>query len=116
MTVTTTSWRGALPRAVLLAVITTLIPLPALAADSSKAAGDRPIAASMERMVARDLSAVPAASTAARPARLRAQTSGQSETFFKTKPGVIALAVMIAGSGYALYSSKHDRITSAGKK
>lgn len=116
MTVTTTSWRGALPRAVLLAVITTLIPLPALAAQGSKAAGDRPITASMERMVARDLSARPAASSTARPAELRAQATRQSGAFFKSKPGVIALTVMIAGTGYALYSAKHDRITSAGKQ
>ncbi len=115
MTVTTTSWRGALPRAVLLAVITTLIPLPAVAGQGKKIAGDRPITVSMERMVARDLAARPADSTAVRPAR-RAQTTGQSGSFFKTKPGVIALSVMIAGTGYALYSSKHDRITSAGKK
>ena len=115
MTVTTTSWRGALPRAVLLAVITTLIPLPAVAGQGNKIAGDRPITVSMERIVARDLAALPADSPVVRPAR-RAQTTGQSGAFFKTKPGVIALTVMIAGTGYALYSAKHDRITSAGKK
>jgi len=42
--------------------------------------------------------------------------SKQSASFFRTKPGAVALAVMIAGSGYALYSVSHDRITSPAKQ
>ena len=34
----------------------------------------------------------------------------------RTKPGVLVLVVMIAGTGYALYSAQHDRITSPAKK
>lgn len=40
----------------------------------------------------------------------------QSSSFFKTRTGVVIAAVMIAGTGYALYSAQHDRIHSAGKK
>ena len=32
-------------------------------------------------------------------------------SFFKTRTGVAVLAVMAVGTGYALYSVKHDRIT-----
>ena len=47
---------------------------------------------------------------------VRAQSNGgQSGSFFKSKPGILALAVMAAGAGYAVYSTQHDRIKSAGK-
>jgi len=42
--------------------------------------------------------------------------SRQSTAFFKSRPGAIALAVMALGTGYALYSVKHDRITSPAKQ
>jgi hypothetical protein len=32
-------------------------------------------------------------------------------SFFKTRTGVAVLVVMAVGTGYALYSTKHDRIT-----
>src|SRR6187397_3156240 len=37
--------------------------------------------------------------------------AGRSSSFFKTRTGVAVLAVMAVGTGYALYSAKHDRIT-----
>ena len=114
MTVRLSEWRGALPRAVLLAVAAALVPLPVAASDAKPAPKAKTIQASMQDMVARDLAAVPA-----RPAARRAEQGSQSKEsvgFFKTKPGMIALAVMIGGVGYALYSAQHDRITSAGKK
>lgn len=114
MTVRLTEWRGALPRAVLLAVTAALVPLPVAASDTKTAPKAKTIQASMQEMVARDVAAAPA-----RVARGRAEQGGQSKesaAFFKTGPGMIALAVMIGGTGYALYSSRHDRITSPGKK
>ena len=114
MTVRLTEWRGALPRAVLLAVAAALVPLPVAASDTKPAPKAKTIQASMQEMVVRDVAAVPA-----RVATRRAEQGSQSResvAFFKSKPGMIALAVMIAGTGYALYSSKHDRINSAGKK
>jgi hypothetical protein len=38
-----------------------------------------------------------------------------SPAFFKTRTGVLVLAVAGAGAGYAIYSSSHDRIKSPGK-
>jgi hypothetical protein len=98
----------------LLAVIIALVPLPAAASDGETDAKTPTIKASMERIVARDLTAAPA-SSAVRPAR-QGRAPGDSPAFFKSGPGIVALVVMVAGTGYALYSSKHDRITSAGKK
>lgn len=114
MTVRLTEWRGALPRAVLLAVTAALVPLPVAASDTKPAPRPKTIQTSMQEMVARDVAAAPA-----RLATRRAEQSSQSKesvAFFKSRPGVIALAVMIAGAGYALYSAQHDRIRSAGKK
>ncbi len=114
MTVRLTEWRGALPRAVLLAVAIALVPLPVAASDRKPAPKPQTIEASMRDMVVRDVAAAPA-----RPAIRRDAQAGQSKEsigFFKTKPGMVALAVMIGGVGYALYSAKHDRIHSAGKQ
>jgi hypothetical protein len=69
----------------------------------------------MQRMVARDVAATPAPKMAARDDR-QSSGAGSSPGFFKSGPGMIALVVMAAGTGYALYSAQHDRIHSAGKK
>ena len=47
-----------------------------------------------------------AATTAKTPAKAR-QASG---SFFKSKVGVLVIAVFAAGTGYAIYSAKEDRI------
>ena len=115
MTVRITSWRGVLPRAGLLAVIIALVPLPVAAANGGTDAKTPTIKASMERIVARDLTVASASKTAVRPVR-QGRTPGDSPAFFKSGPGIVALVVMVAGTSYALYSAQHDRITSAGKK
>ena len=115
MTVRLTSWRGGLLRAGLLAVIVALVPLPVAASNGGTDAKTPTIKASMELIVARDLTAAPASSAAERAAR-QGQTQSDSPAFFKSRPGMIALVVMVAGTGYALYSAQHDRIHSAGKK
>lgn len=40
----------------------------------------------------------------------------QSPRFFRTRAGILVVAVMAAGVGYALYSTRHDRIHSPGKQ
>ena len=115
MTLRLNEWRGALPRAVMLAVAIALVPLPVAASDAKPTPkAKKTIQASMQDMVARDLAKAPARATARRAEQ--AGTSKESVGFFKSKPGMIALAVMVGGVGYALYSAQHDRITSAGKK
>jgi hypothetical protein len=46
----------------------------------------------------------------------QAAAGKESSGFFKSRAGAVALAVMAVGTGYAVYSAKHDRITSPAKK
>jgi hypothetical protein len=116
--VRTTWWCGAVTRAVVLAMITALIPLSAAASDTATAPTSPKsptIKASMDRIVARDVAVTAAAKGVAREERQTA-SPGSAPGFFKSKPGMIALVVLAAGTGYALYSAQNDRIHSAGKK
>lgn len=101
----------------MLAVVVALVPLPVAASDAKPAPKAKTIQASMQEMVARDVAKAPArpGTNVARRAE-QAGTSKESVGFFKTKPGMIALAVMVGGVGYALYSVQHDRIHSPGKQ
>jgi hypothetical protein len=104
-------------RALALVIVIALIALPAAASDTSTpaSASTPTVKASMERIVARDVAATPLRKTAARADR-QGTGAGSSPGFFRTTPGMIALVVMAAGTGYALYSASHDRIHSPGKK
>lgn len=103
-------------RAFALAVMTAFIPLPAAASDTATNPPQAPkIKASMERIVARDVAATPVRKAVVRKDS-QAGSSATSPGFFKTGPGIVALAVMAAGTGYALYSTSHDRIHSPGKQ
>ena len=102
-------------RAAGLVVIAALLPLPAAASDTATTPSPPTIKASMERFIVPDVTAKPARKDAARDGR-QGSSAGSSPGFFKTKPGIIALAVMGAGVGYALYSAQNDRIHSPGKK
>lgn len=115
MTVRQTHWRGALPRAVLLAVTASLVPIPAAASDAKPAQKPGTIQASMREVVAREVAVMPARRAAA--ARVQ-QTSASRESiaFFKTGPGIVALVALAAGVGYAIYSTQNDRITSPAKR
>ena len=100
----------------MLAVALALVPLPVAASDAKPAPkAKKTIQASMQDMVARDLAKAPARPTARRAEQAGAPTK-ESVGFFKSKPGMIALAIMVGGVGYALYSAQHDRIKSAGKE
>jgi hypothetical protein len=100
----------------LFAVILALVPLPVAADDgAAQAKTTSNIKVSMERMVARDIASASVTSSPARPAR-QGQAAGNSSGFLKSKPGIIALVVLAAGTGYALYSASHDRIHSPGKE
>jgi hypothetical protein len=58
--------------------------------------------------------ATPRAKTARRADQ--SGTSKQSPGFFRTGAGAIALAVMAVGTGYAIYSASHDKVSSPGRK
>ena len=102
-------------RVLCVTVITALVPLPAFADGTANPPQSHTLKASAARMVAREIAAAPAG-----PARVREMRQGSTSTnstaFFKSRPGIIALSVLAAGTGYAIYSASHDRIHSAGKK
>ena len=108
-------WRGTLPRAVLLALVVSLVPLPVAAAAERPAGDSAPIAASIKKIAVTPGAAAPArgANSARRATQAGATRDG---SFLRSKPGLVALAVMAAGVGYALYSTRNDRITSPGKE
>lgn len=93
--------------------ITALFPLPA-SADTT-ATRTPTIKESAAQIVARDVAAAPARPALAREDR-QGSASTTSKSFFKTRPGMIALTVMAVGTGYALYSAHNDRIHSPGKQ
>jgi hypothetical protein len=114
VTLRPTEWRGGWARATTLALVISVIPLP-LAAEESRPAGKTgPIKASIEKIAVKDTTNAHATRAVAKRSQSTSPTQGGS--FFKSKPGLIALAVMAAGAGYALYSAKNDRITSPGKE
>ena len=122
MTVRSTLLRGAWSRPLLLALCAALVPLPVMAADASSppnsstlspAAAPAPrLKAAVVRVVERELAAKP------KPAARRSSQSDdlESSSFFKSKAGVLVLAAFAAGVGYAIYSTRHDRIHSPGKE
>ena len=116
MTVRLTHWRGELPRAVLLALTVALVPAPAIAGgtgtSSSKAT---PTRTSLQTAVAREAAKLATAKTVARHDEQTTNSTGGT-SFFKSKPGLIALVVMGIGTGYAVYSAQHDRVHSPAKQ
>jgi hypothetical protein len=121
VTVRLTHWRGPLRRAVFVALVAALPPLPVAAASdqavpAASTAKPKTLQSAVHAAAVRE-SAVVAAPRA--KAAKRADQSGaskQSPGFFRTGAGAVALAVMIVGSGYAIYSASHDKINSAGRK
>jgi len=117
--------RGALPRAMLLALIAALVPLPVGAADTPKAPAEKApsLREAVTKIAPRDLAAIEATDGAkkmTRPAVRRSDQSGnpatQSGSFFRTTPGIVVLATLAVGVGYALYSTQNDRVSSPGRK
>ena len=102
-------WRLAL-RVLALALIVAAVPLPCMAQQPGQPAQKPGLKASVRPIV----HAVVTAAPAAKPAR--AQEPGdvkaplESRSFFKTTTGVVVLAIIGAGAGYAAYSISHDRI------
>jgi hypothetical protein len=119
--------RNALSRAVVLAVVVALIPLPvaadepervpkAAAVETAKAPEAPTIRAAIAKVDARDLKPTVPSRTTARRSEQTSNPATDSPAFFKTGTGIAVLAVIAAGVGYALYSTSHDRISSPGKQ
>ena len=95
----------------LLTIVTGFVPATARGSEATVRPAPGVLAAAVKRTPA-----VKPAPVRTTRATTRAQANGgQSGSFFKSKPGILALAVMAAGAGYAVYSTQHDRIKSPGK-
>ena len=107
--------RGRLPRALALVAMSAVLSPTFAAANTPTTPKAGPIRASIEKIAVKE---APKSSSARRSeARGGAQsTPGQDRSFFKTGPGILALAVMVIGTGYAIYSTQNDRIKSPGKE
>jgi hypothetical protein len=103
------TWRLAV-RVFALALALAAIPLPGLAEETNKPAPTPGLKASIARAAASGVT-LEQAKLPATPAEARVG----SKPFFKTPAGVVVLAVMAAGTGYALYSANHDRIPPTGR-
>ena len=124
MTVRSILSHGGLSRAVLLVLCASFVPLPARAAEatphSSVPAGPAvaAVAAPAPDLHGAVIKAVQR-DVALRPSAARSQTgtpNADSPSFFKSPAGVAVLAVFAAGVGYAIYSTRNDRIHSPGKQ
>ena len=125
MTVTKSRWRKPTGRAALLVLAASLIPLPVSASESGPVKPTATTAkTSLQQAVAREAvraaaetPLAPASASKQQQQRRADQSSGNGVmSFFKSRPGVIALSVMAVGTGYAIYSANHDRIVSPGRK
>lgn len=106
------AWRPAM-RVLALALVIAAIPLPAFAGETSQAAPKPGIRASIEKAVAAQTVA-PSTGPAVRAQSGTGADLG-SPSFFKTPVGIAVVAVLAAGAGYAIYSAKHDRVSSPGR-
>jgi hypothetical protein len=96
-----------------------LMPLPVAASEAAPAQTTPTVkTTSLHDAVARE--AVKAAKApVTRTSEHRADKASADKgtaAFFKSGPGIAVLAVMAVGTGYAIYSVQHDRITSPGRK
>ena len=115
MTLRRKHWRGSSGRAALLVTTALLVPLPAFAAGGPPAsAPTKAPHMSLSQAVTRTASTTTLAPAARHDDQ--GSTMKQSSGFFHSRPGMIALAIMAGGTGYAVYSVSHDRIKSPGKK
>lgn len=100
------TWRPAL-RVLALALAIAAVPLPALAGEPSQ-----PIARPGIRASAANITATAQLADTSAQAPSDAKEDLSKPSFFKRPAGMIVLAVVAAGAGYAIYSTSHDRIHS----
>ena len=108
-------WRRPLVPALAVALALVVAPLPAQAGDPTARPASAPgIAAAAQKAVTAQVKTTGPV-RAFSQSTTTAKTDLGSSSFFKTPAGIITLAVVGAGVGYALYSTSHDRIKSPGK-
>ncbi len=109
-------WRSTCAHVVALGVAVAVAAPPVAAAGSSEPV--RPsidFNAAVVRIVAADRHASKAAARAQTANRPADDNKPDSASFFRTPLGLAVIAVVGAGTGYAIYSSQHDRIHSTAR-
>ena len=101
-------------RILLLAAAVAVAPLPATAGTSPpQPAGAATLQAQAQAIVAAQV-------VGAKPRAARSSSASQADpssgSFFKSPVGIVVLATLAVGVGYALYSTQNDRITSPAKQ
>jgi anti-sigma-K factor RskA len=98
--------------------VAALTPLPLVAAGEAGTPAAKPqtLKAAVQTAAARNASVVSAPRAKDTRKAEQASTAKQSTGFFRSGVGAVALAVMAVGTGYAIYSASHDKITSPAKK
>jgi hypothetical protein len=99
-------WRP-VGRVVALALILAAIPLPGLAGEPTKVATPPGLKASIAKAAASGSVALEQTKPAAPDRAALGSTS-----FFKSPAGIATIIVVAIGTGFAIYSAKHDRIHS----
>lgn len=99
------SWRLVL-RVLVLALAIAAVPVLSLAQEKSPPAAQPGIQVSMQKAVA----ATPNAAVRVKAAQTQGSPPPAKPAFFKTPAGIAVLAIIGAGTGYALYSAKHDKL------
>lgn len=93
---------------VALALVMAAIPLPVGAAEPEKAAAPPGLKASIAKAAMSGSSALDQAKPATAPDRAKLG----STSFFKSPAGIATIIVVALGTGFAVYTAKHDRIHS----
>jgi hypothetical protein len=103
-------WRRPVARVLVLAFAVSTVPACCLAGEPPTSPPGAPkLAASIDKAVRQEVAlSAKASPNAARQAG--ATSSGHS--FFKSKTGRVTLVLLAAGTGFALYSTSHDRVKS----
>ncbi len=114
MTTTLSRTRGSFCRTVVLVGITALVPLPLAAADSS-GASSHPLQAAIAKHAASEAAKVSAPRTNASH-QTGSTNDPRSGGFLHSPAGIACIAVLVAGTGYAIYSANHDRIHSVARQ
>jgi hypothetical protein len=100
-------WRR-LGRVMTLALILAAVPLPGLAGEPVKTAPTPGLKASIAKVASSSASLLEQAKPEAAPDRAKLG----STSFFKSPAGIATLVVVAIGTGFAVYSARHDRIHS----
>lgn len=107
-------WRRTVVRLLVVAIALGAAPVNGLASEPGNPPPSTPtLSASIQKAVQLETGKVAKVSPkAARQAGGSAPADTSSGSFFKSKAGIITIALLAAGTGYALYSTSHDRVTS----